>query len=88
MNYSYPIDASWTKQEVIDMVRFFSLIETAYENRVERNSLLQAYRRLKEIVPGKSEEKQLFNAFEQESGYSSYHTIKKARNTEQQYISM
>lgn len=88
MNYSYPFDIEWTKQEIMDVIQFFTLIEQAYEKKADRIALLTAYHKLKEVVPAKSEEKQLFSRFEKDSGYSSYHVIKKAMETDKQYISM
>lgn len=88
MNYQYPIDETWSKEEIIDVVNFFSLIEKAYEENVPRTDLLNLYRRFKEIVPGKSEEKKLFQAFEEQSGYSSYHVVEKAKQTEENSIKM
>ncbi|MDL4841313.1 UPF0223 family protein [Aquibacillus rhizosphaerae] len=79
MSYSYPIDETWSKEEVIDVVNFFSIIENAYEMGVKQEDILIAYTRFKQIVPGKSEEKKLCNQFEKESGYSCYKTIKKAK---------
>ncbi|SDL78393.1 UPF0223 family protein [Sediminibacillus halophilus] len=79
MNYSYPIEETWTKQEIIDVVNFYSLVEQAYESGVKRDDLMLAYTRFKQIVPSKSEEKQLCGKFEKESGYSCYRTVKKAK---------
>ncbi|AZU61373.1 UPF0223 family protein [Neobacillus mesonae] len=79
MEYQYPIDYSWTTEEIIDVVKFFEAIEKAYETGIERDGLLQAYRRFKEIVPSKAEEKTVCGEFEEISGYSSYRTIKKAK---------
>lgn len=88
MNYAYPMDETWSTQEIIDVVNFFSLIEQAYEKKVRRTDLIQLYRRFKEIVPSKSREKQLFEEFKRSSGYSSYHVVKKARESEEALISM
>ena len=41
---------------------------------------MNAYRRFKEIVPSKAEEKKLCGEFEEISGYSSYRAIKKAKD--------
>ncbi len=79
MEYGYPIDPSWSTTEIIDVIRFFEKIEAAYEKGVKKEELLQAYRRFKEIVPGKAEEKRLCGEFERLSGYSPYQTIKKAK---------
>ena len=43
--------------------------------------LLAIYRRFKDIVPSKAEEKKLCNEFENLSGYSSYLTLKKAKES-------
>lgn len=77
--YSYPFSFDWSTQEVIDVIKFFRAIEEAYEKGIEREELMAAYRRFKEIVPSKSEEKKLCNEFEESSGYSSYHVVKKMK---------
>ena len=82
MNYTYPIDETWSKEEIIDVVNFYSLVEQAYEKSVKRDELMLAYTRFKQIVPSKSEEKQLCGKFEKESGYSCYRTVKKAKELE------
>ncbi|WP_100330777.1 UPF0223 family protein [Bacillus xiapuensis] len=79
MEYSYPFSPDWTTEEVIDAVRFFEMIERAYEKGVKKEELLTAYRRFKEIVPSKAEEKKLCSEFEEVSGYSSYHAVQKMK---------
>ncbi len=82
MSYNYPIDeVYWSKEEIIDVVNFYSLVEQAYESSVKQDELLLAYTRFKQIVPSKSEEKQLCGKFEKESGYSCYRTIKRAKSS-------
>ncbi|MBM7572233.1 UPF0223 family protein [Aquibacillus albus] len=88
MNYSYPIDETWSKQEIIDVVNFFSMVEKAYEAGVNKDDLLLSYTRFKQIVPSKSEEKQLCGKFEKESGYSCYRTVKKAKEVDQPKVRM
>lgn len=88
MNYHYPIDETWTKEEIVDVVNFFSLVEQGYEKTVNRGELLLLYNRFKQIVPTKSEEKKLFSAFETVSGYSSYHLVKEARKSDAYRIAM
>ncbi|WP_163579610.1 UPF0223 family protein [Gracilibacillus saliphilus] len=80
MNYSYPIDETWSTEEIVDVVNYFSLIEKAYEKGVEKQDLVAAYNRYKEIVPSKSEEKQLDKQFEKQSGYVPFRVIKKAKD--------
>lgn len=88
LNYQYPIDETWSKREIFDVIHFFNLIEKAYESSVERDSLLAAYQRFKEIVPSKSQEKIYFADFQKDSTYSSYHAVKKARDTNEKTIVM
>jgi uncharacterized protein YktA (UPF0223 family) len=89
MEYQYPFSIDWTTEEVIDVVAFFEAIEQAYEKKVKKEDLMSRYRRFKEIVPSKSEEKKICGEFEQSSGYSSYHVVKKMNESESQdWISM
>ncbi|MGG1678868.1 UPF0223 family protein [Neobacillus sp. NRS-1170] len=79
MEYQYPIDYSWTTDEIVEVINFFEAIERAYEKGIERDEVMMIYRRFKEIVPSKAQEKTLCGEFEEISGYSSYRTIKKAK---------
>ena len=82
MEYSYPILPDWSTQEIVDVIKFFEGIENAYEKGIKREDMLARYRRFKEIVPSKSEEKTLFREFEEVSGYVSYQVIKKTKELE------
>lgn len=79
MDYSYPIEEHWSASETIDVIHFFTKIETEYEKGIQSDELMDAYKRFKEIVPGKSEEKKICNEFAAKSGYSPYETMKKAK---------
>ncbi|WLR43299.1 UPF0223 family protein [Bacillus carboniphilus] len=78
-DYSYPIDFEWTTDEVIDVVTFFEAIEKAYETGIQREKLMNLYKKFKKIVPSKAEEKKITNQFEEESGFSTYRVVEKAR---------
>lgn len=82
MEYQYPIDYNWSTEEIVDVIKFFETIERAYEKGIIREELLESYRRFKEIVPGKAEEKKWCGEFEEMSGYSSYRAIKKVKECE------
>ncbi|WP_445488494.1 UPF0223 family protein [Niallia sp. 03133] len=82
MEYQYPIDIDWTTEEIVAVIKFFECVEQAYEKGIKRNVLMDHYRLFKVIVPGKSQEKNVCDEFEESSGYSSYRTIKKAKETE------
>ncbi|MCP8970298.1 UPF0223 family protein [Ectobacillus ponti] len=79
MEYAYPLDYHWSTDEIIDAVRFYEAVEKAYESGISREELMGIYRRFKEIVPSKAEEKKLCDEFEEMSGYSCYRTMQKAR---------
>ncbi|WP_246944108.1 UPF0223 family protein [Bacillus pinisoli] len=88
MSYQYPISLDWKTDEIVAVVEFFNCIETAYEKGIEREALLKAYRKFKEIVPGKAEEKRLCADFEAQSGYSCYRTIQRAKEEQKIKIKM
>ena len=53
LEYQYPFSYDWSTEEVIDVVAFFQTVEKAYEKGMTKNEFMHAYRRFKEIVPGK-----------------------------------
>lgn len=79
MEYQYPIDYHWSTDEIVDVIKFYEAVEKAYEKGIDRDELMNIYRRFKEIVPSKAEEKTICGEFEEISGYSSYRVIKKAK---------
>lgn len=81
MDYHYPINERWSKQEIIDVIHFFTVIEKYYERTAENNEILVAYKRFKEIVLSKSEEKTYFKEFETASGYKVFPVIKQAKES-------
>lgn len=83
MEYQYPFDIDWSTEEVIDVVSFFEAIEKAYEKGISRDDLMNRYKRFKEIVPGKADEKRICNEFEESSGYSSYRVLKKMKELQE-----
>lgn len=83
-----PISLDWSTEEVIDVIAFFDGIEQAYEKGIDRDRILALYKRFKEIVPSKSEEKQLCSQFDKESGRSCYQTIKLAKETTNAMVKM
>ncbi|MBM7621749.1 uncharacterized protein YktA (UPF0223 family) [Bacillus tianshenii] len=82
MDFSYPISYDWTTDEIVDVIAFYEAVEQAYDKGIERDHLMSVYRRFKEIVPGKAEERNLANEYEELSGFSAYQTIKKAKSLE------
>ncbi|MGG3451464.1 UPF0223 family protein [Domibacillus aminovorans] len=79
MEYSYPFRADWSTEEVIDVVSFFEAVENVYEKGMNREEFMDRYRRFKEIVPGKADEKRICDEFEEVSNYSSYRAVQKMK---------
>ncbi|WJY28862.1 UPF0223 family protein [Sporosarcina trichiuri] len=79
MEYSYPIRADWSTEEIVMVTEFFNAIEQAFENGITRRDLLQAYNAFKKVVPSMAEEKTLFREFKEVTGYESYKAVKPAK---------
>ncbi|MGE7602253.1 UPF0223 family protein [Peribacillus sp. NPDC097675] len=82
MDYQYPMDLDWSTEEIVDVIKFFEAVEKAYESKIEKEAFMKAYRRFKEIVPGKADEKRYTDEFESVSKYSAYLVVKKAKTLE------
>ncbi|MYL63630.1 hypothetical protein GLW07_09730 [Bacillus hwajinpoensis] len=88
MEVQYPISIDWSKDEVIKVVNFFEMIEKAYVQGVHKGELISSYHEFKDVVPSKSEEKQIFKQFDKETGFSTYHVVKEAKQTERDRVKM
>ncbi|MFZ4450298.1 UPF0223 family protein [Salibacterium aidingense] len=80
--FPMPMSMDWTKEEIIDVMQFFQVIETTYEKAVIREDILSRYGRFKEIVPSKKEEKQYFRQFDEKAEVSCWKTVQKAKNAQ------
>jgi len=85
-NYEYPLDMDWTKDEMVQAVTFYELVEDAYEGGTNRDNLLAAYAGFKQVVPDKGTEKRYDRMFKDQSGYSFYHAVKQARESDERRI--
>ncbi|MFC3932733.1 UPF0223 family protein [Streptococcus dentapri] len=78
-NYSYPLDPSWSTDDIAAVLSFLNQVEAAYESRSEATNLLQNYQAFKRVVPSKMQEKQIDREFEASSGYSIYRAVQAAK---------
>ncbi|UCZ51878.1 UPF0223 family protein [Bacillus shivajii] len=83
---SFPISYDWSKDEVVDVIHFYEAIDQAYKKGVDRDLMIGLYKRFKEIVPSKSEEKQSFKDYEEQTDQSPYHVVKKAKEASPETI--
>ncbi|WAA11102.1 UPF0223 family protein [Fervidibacillus albus] len=81
MEFAYPISMDWTTKEIIDVVRFFESVEKVYDQGMERNQMMERYRKFKQVVPSIGEEKKIFREFQEVSGLSAYHAVKKMKES-------
>jgi uncharacterized protein YktA (UPF0223 family) len=85
-NYQYPLDLTWTGEEMAVVISFFNQVEALYETKVSREAFLGAYKAFKQIVPSKMQEKQLDRDFEQVSGYSIYRAVQEVTKSERDFL--
>lgn len=78
-NYSYPLDFSWSTEELSSVLSFLNQVEKAYEGGVEASMLLERYQQFKTVVKSKGEERRVDREFEATSGYSTYHAVQAAK---------
>ena len=71
MDYNYPLDYTWSTADIIDVMSLYNAVEKAYEEGISKTDFLNAYRKFKNVVGTKSEEKQIDKEFQEVSGYSS-----------------
>jgi len=74
--YDYPLDPDWSTQDIIDVIALYNAVEQAYEGGISREDFMKAWRKYTDIVPSKSQQKQLDKAFRNVSGYSIYRVFK------------
>lgn len=70
MEYSYPIDPSWSREELLTVISLLNAVEKAYEGGVASTVVADVYRRYKDMHFSISDEKELDQTFKQASGYS------------------
>lgn len=77
--YDYPLDISWSTEEIIKVMALYTAVEQAYEEGISKYEFMKAYRDFTSIVDSKSEQKQLDAEFERVSGYSIYRVFVKSK---------
>nr|WP_263313708.1 UPF0223 family protein [Mammaliicoccus sp. Marseille-Q6498] len=82
MEYSYPIDVDWSQEEIVQVVEFFNHIESAYETSVKKSEFERSYKNFKKIVPGKSDENNIYKEFKEASGYDGYKAVKALKDSQ------
>ncbi|HIY93752.1 UPF0223 family protein [Companilactobacillus sp. HBUAS56275] len=78
-NYSYPLDETWSQDDIVKVIALYNAVEKAYESSIKSDEFLQKYRAFQQVVPMKMEQKKLDKEFELESGYSIYQVFKMSR---------
>ena len=84
MEYNYPLDYTWSTEEIIDVIGLYNAVEKAYESGISKKEFMAAYQKFKKIVDSKSAEKQIDKEFYEVYHYSIYQVVKAAK--EQDFI--
>ena len=87
-NYRYPLDMSWSTEELASVLSFLNDVEQVYEAKIAAEKILASYQRFKKIVPSKAEEKRIGREFETASGYSCYRAVQAAKQEEKGMFSL
>ncbi|AZQ41901.1 UPF0223 family protein [Streptococcus periodonticum] len=87
-NYRYPLDMSWSTEELASVLSFLNDVEQAYEAKIAAEKILASYQLFKKIVPSKAEEKRIGREFETASGYSLYRAVQAAKQKEKGMFSL
>ena len=87
-NYRYPLDISWSTEELASVLSFLNDVEQAYEAKIAAEKILASYQLFKKIVPNKAEEKRIGREFEIASGYSLYRAVQAAKQKEKGMFSL
>ncbi|WP_159543995.1 UPF0223 family protein [Streptococcus halichoeri] len=87
-NYHYPLDASWSTDEIVSVLHFLNQVELAYESKADATTVLQAYHAFKQVVKSKAQEKQIDKQFGKSSGYSTYKTVQKAKELKKGFFTV
>lgn len=86
MNYTYPLDYSWSHEEMTIVINLFTIVEKAYEMGITALEFEEKYRAFKKVVPSIGQERQLAKEFEQLSGYSLYRVQKEIKSSSKKMI--
>lgn len=78
--YDYPLDYTWSTEEIIDVMSLYNAVEKAYEEGISKEEFMNCYRLFTSIVDSKSQQKQIDKEFLKASGYSIYEVFKKAQD--------
>ncbi|MDD8048112.1 MAG: UPF0223 family protein [Thomasclavelia sp.] len=88
MDYDYPLDISWSTEEILKVMSLYNAVEKAYEEGINKDEFKIIYNDFKTVVDSKSEEKQLDKKFKEVSGYSIYQVVKTVNNTNDEMVKL
>lgn len=80
--YDYPLDPSWSTQDIIDVMSLYNAVELAYEEGISKDEFMKCYRNYINVVDSKSEQKRIDDAFLKVSHYSIYKVFMQAKEND------
>lgn len=63
MDYNYPLDYTWSTEDIIDVMSLYNAVEKAYEEGISKADFLNAYRKFKNVVGTKVKKNKLIKNF-------------------------
>ncbi|WP_071131040.1 UPF0223 family protein [Enterococcus timonensis] len=87
-NYQYPLDFSWTAEELLIVVAMFNAVEDVYEKGLAKNIVEKRYAAFKTVVKSIGEEKKLDREFQAQSNYSLYQVAQLLKKSDKKILKL
>ncbi len=87
-NYTYPIDPEWSNGKLLAVMKIFTDVEDAYENKIVVATFQKDWANYINFVPSKMEQKTIDREFKQLTDYSIYRVTQAVAQAKTKTIKM
>lgn len=87
-NYTYPIDPEWSNDKLLAVMKIFTDVEDAYENKIVVATFQKDWSNYINFVPSKMEQKTIDREFKQLTDYSIYRVTQAVAQAKTKTIKM
>lgn len=87
-NYTYPIDPDWSNDKLLAVMKVFTDVEDAYENKLSVAVFEKDWTNYLKFVPSKMEQKTIDRQFKQLTDYSIYRVMQAIAQAKTKTIKM
>ena len=74
--YAFPLDPSWSTEEIVKVVNFLDTVDNVYLKGVPLSKVYDDYQAYQAVVDSIGAQKRLDREFQRASGYSIYQVVK------------